>query len=432
MALTVKAEDELIGRPSLAEAIAIWAKIGLLSFGGPAAQIALMYREIVAEKAWLTERQYLNALNFCMLLPGPEAMQLATYAGWRLHGWMGGLAAGLLFIAPGAVIMLLLSLMYSLLSTEPFVGAVFFGIKAAIVVIVVDALLRLSKRALHTSMHYLIAVLAFVGLFCFALPYPLIIMAAAVVGFFYYAKPAEVDITASPLGCSLWRTLGVAVLGLGIWFLPLYAVSSIVAAPILGDISLFFSKLAVVTFGGAYSVLSYMAQDVVSQYQWLSAAEMLDGLGLAETTPGPLILVTEFVGFLAAYHQGGVSLGLIAAALTLWATFVPCFLWIFMGAPYIEWICAQPRLQSTLSAITAAVVGVIFNLSIWFALHVFFAEVTLERMGALVLWQPQWDSVNIWSIILALICGVLLFRFKWGILRIILSAAILGVVASLL
>ncbi len=378
------------GRPAVSfeEALSTWVHIGFVNFGGPTAQIALMHRVIVEEKKWLDESHYLSALSFCMLLPGPEAMQLATYVGWRLHGLKGGLAAGFLFILPGAVVVLALSMIYAAYGNVPIVEAIFFGIKAAVLVIVIEALLRIAKRALKLPEHWLIAAVSFVAIFILALPFPLIVFAAALFGFLWASKAPALDPQdrAEVLVSSMdtLRTIGV---WLAIWFAPLLALASIFGREhVLSQLGLFFSKLAVVTFGGAYAVLAYMAQDVVTHYGWLDAGAMMDGLGLAETTPGPLILVTEFVGYLSAYRHGGepvVLMGLLGAFVALWATFAPCFLWIFAGAPYIAWMNTQPRLKGALTAITAAVVGVILNLAIWFALHVFFAKVTLEEVGPL-------------------------------------------------
>ncbi|MEM6462818.1 MAG: chromate efflux transporter [Pseudomonadota bacterium] len=419
-----------LGPQSLQDATRTFAKIGILSFGGPAAQIALMHRTLVEEKAWLTERQYLNALSFCMLLPGPEAMQLATYAGWRLHGVVGGLIAGLLFVLPGALIMLVLSIVYAYIGNVPLVSALFLGIKAAVLVIVIEALLRVAKKALLRIEHWLIACLAFVGIFFFDLPFPLLIALAAIYGFVAGRKhiqptPEAVSAGVGPLG-----TILTVVLWLLIWWVPIVLVGLLSGAPILTEIGQFFSKLAVVTFGGAYAVLAYMTQDVVNQYGWLSAGAMLDGLGLAETTPGPLILVTQFVGFLSAFGEGGLMLGMMGALVTLWATFTPCFLWIFAGAPYIDWIGGQPRLRGALAAITAAVVGVILNLSIWFALHVAFSVVEPTRFGPVILWQPELATVDWRVIVLAVVSGVLLLRFKWGIVRVLTISAFLGLVFS--
>ncbi len=419
------------GQPvSLGEATRAWAKIGLLSFGGPAAQIALMHRLVVDERNWLSERQYLSALSFCMLLPGPEAMQLATYAGWRLHGVVGGLIAGLLFVLPGALVMLGLGMIYAYFGDVPLVSALFLGIKAAVLVIVVEALLRVSKKALQSTGHWVIAALAFIGIFFLTLPFPLLILAAGLYGFFVGKGGVQDTAPAAAARVGWTETLATTVSWLAIWWLPIIAVALMSDAPILAQLGWFFSKLAVVTFGGAYAVLAYMAQDVVNLHGWLTAGAMMDGLGLAETTPGPLILVTQFVGFLSAFGQGGLALGLAGAAVTLWATFVPCFLWIFAGAPYIEWIGAQPRLRGALTAITAAVVGVILNLSVWFALHVFFTEVSPERLGPLTLWQPQLSSMDWRVLVMALISTVLLLRLRWSMMGVLAISAGMGVALS--
>lgn len=412
---------------SFADALGVWIKIGLLSFGGPAAQIALMHRMVVEERNWLTERQYLNALSFCMLLPGPEAMQLATYAGWRLHGIAGGLAAGLAFVLPGAAVVLGLSMIYSAFGNVPFVEAIFLGVKAAVLVIVIEALLRIAKRALKGTEAWILAGLSFVGIFFLALPYPLIVLAAAIWGFFRATN--TVDVEAPPLEKlegTLAGTLGTIALWLAIWILPLLALGWALGFDHkLAQLGYFFSKLAVVTFGGAYAVLAYMGQDVVTRLGWLEAGQMMDGLGLAETTPGPLILVTEFVGYVAAWRDGGIALGLAGAAVSLWATFAPCFLWIFAAAPYVEWINAQPRLKGALSAITAAVVGVILNLGIWFGLHVFFAKVTRVETGPLTLWTPDLATLDWRVVVLAALSGYLLLWRHWGI------PAVLGLAAAL-
>lgn len=414
--------------PTLAQAILVWARIGVLSFGGPAAQIALMHRIIVEEHRWLDEKHYLNALSFCMLLPGPEAVQLATYAGWRLHGVVGGLAAGLLFVLPGALVVLVLAAIYAIFGDVSWITSLFFGIKAAVIVIVFEALLRVAKRALGKTAHWIIAALSFVGIFFLELPYPLIIVLAALFGF-SQGKPAEhfAENVSIP-GSMLSGTVLTVLVWLLIWWLPLLLLEQFAVADILVDIGHFFSTLAVVTFGGAYAVLAYLAQDVVNQFGWLTAGEMMDGLGLAETTPGPLILVTEFAGFIAAFREGGLSLGFAGAAVTLWVTFVPCFLWIFAGAPYIEWISAQPRLREALAAITAAVVGVILNLSIWFGLHVFFRVVEPRHYGILKLWAPEWATLDWRVVALSTLCAILAFAYHWSISRILLLSSVLGVV----
>ena len=423
--------------PSFGEAAGVWWRIGILSFGGPAAQIALMHRMVVDENKWLSERQFLNALSFCMMLPGPEAMQLATYAGWRLHGVLGGLMAGLAFVIPGALVILALAAAYALFGQAPLATALFMGIKAAVLIIVLEALLKVAKRALDGPAHWLIAAFAFLGIFFFELAFPLIIAIAALYGFWHrdwsvVEKPQE-DAPES-LAVDPMRTFATIAIWIAAWILPLLAAFYWMEPAIFGNLGLFFSKLAVVTFGGAYAVLAYMAQEVVQLHGWLSAAEMMDGLGLAETTPGPLILVTEFVGFLAAARaQGGVDLwlGLLGALITLWATFAPCFLWVFAGAPYIEWISARPRLREALRAITAAVVGVILNLSVWFALHVLFDTVSKQKVGPIVLHVPDWSSFNPIVFILALLALYLLHFRKWSVLQCLAVTSALGILWGL-
>lgn len=398
-------------------------KIGLLSFGGPAAQIAVMHRVLVEETRWLTEQRYLSALSFCMLLPGPEAMQLATYAGWRLRGVPGGLIAGLLFVMPGALVMLALSVIYALYGETGLLASLFLGIKAAVLIIVFQALLKVSGRALKRIDHWALAGLAFVALFFLNLPFPLIILAAGIYGFLA-APPVSADSGGSEPGrASLRRTAVTMLIGLFIWLAPLVALDLATGGGILAEIGYFFSKLAVVTFGGAYAILAYMAQDVVQQHGWLTASQMMDGLGLAETTPGPLILVTQFVGFLAAAGEGGVWLGVAATAVTLWATFVPCFLWIFAGAPWIEWLGAQRRLSGALSGITAAVVGVILNLSLWFGLHVLFGVVNRIEAGPLAVWVPELATID-WTVLgLTLLSGVMLLVVRLGLFAVLAIAA---------
>jgi chromate transporter len=355
-----------------------------------------------------------------MLLPGPEAMQLATYVGWRLHGTLGGLAAGLLFVIPGALVVLALSIAYALYGHLTAVETAFIGIKAAVLVIVIEALLRVSRRALHRRHDWLIAAAAFVAIFFFDVPFPLIIACAALVGFMFADVPAKEQDEIETAPVSALHTLRTAAVWLAIWIIPLLILAALLGRThVTTDISLFFSKLAVVTFGGAYSVLAYMAQQAVDTYGWLSAGEMLDGLGLAETTPGPLILVTEFVGFLAGYRHGGepkLAFGLLGAAVTLWATFAPCFLWIFVGAPYVERLSSNPKLAGALRGVTAAVVGVILNLSLWFALQVLFGKIVAEWHGPIRVWTPEWASLNVMALSLTLFAAVLMLVFRFGIL----------------
>jgi len=415
--------------PTFAEATKVWARIGCLSFGGPAGQIALMHREIVEEHKWLTEHQYLSALNFCMLLPGPEAMQLATYAGWRLHGVKGGLMAGLLFVLPGAFVVLALSMLYAAFGNLPWIEAIFFGVKAAVLAIVIEALLRVARRALKGNVDWLIAGIAFLALYCFDVPFPLIIIAAGLVGFFR-SNPANTSpSTVRPSFTALFSTVSIWA---AIWLIPLALLAMTLGANhVLTKIGIFFSQLAVVTFGGAYAVLSYMAQAAVQQHGWLTAPEMIDGLALAETTPGPLILVTQFVGYLAASRGMGSIWGSLAGAVvTLWMTFAPCFLWIFAGAPYIEHIGKMPRLSGALAAITAAVVGVILNLSVWFGLHVLFNKV--NRMeGIFKPLLPEWQTLDWAALAISVIAALALLKLHLGIPKTLALCATLGVIWKL-
>lgn len=410
--------------PTLSEATRVFARIGLLSFGGPAAQIAVMHRELVEERPWLTEQQFLNALSFCMLLPGPEATQIATYAGWRLHGVKGGLIAGLLFVVPGALFMMALALGYALYGKIPWVEAMFLGIKAAVVVIVIEALLRVARKALKGRAHWIIAALSFVGIFFLALPFPLIIALAAAYGFL--TQRSTDDPPPHPKGANPWRTIAI---WMTVWWAPV-GILWASGAEFLTGVGVFFAKLAVVTFGGAYAVLAYMTQVVVSDLGWLSTAQMMDGLGLAETTPGPLILVTQFVAFMAGVGQQGIATGIAAALLALWVTFVPCYLWIFTGAPYIEWIATRPRLRGALSAITAAVVGVVLNLSLWFAIHVFFGNVTIENRGWFTLLIPDITSLDIKVFLLAIVSAVLILRLKTDLLIVLVLMAAGGLLLA--
>ena len=402
-----------------------FARIGVLSFGGPAAQIALMHRELVEDRKWVTEQEYLSALSFCMLLPGPEAMQLATWIGWRLKGTAGGLIAGLLFVLPGAAIVLALSMIYAAYGQIPLIAALFTGVQAAVVAVVIEALLRVARRALKTRAHWVIAALACAALFIFALPFPVVIIAAGIYGFLTTKGTATQLDTPHPWGQTLRATI---IWGI-IWLAPL-AILITQLPGIYAEIGIFFSKLAVVTFGGAYAVLAWMAQAVVQDKGWLTTKQMMDGLGLAETTPGPLILVTEFVGYLAAYQKHGIAGGLFGAAITLWMTFAPCFLWIFAGAPWIARLTAAPRLSGALKAITAAVVGVIANLSLWFAMHVFFAKVGRIDSGPVHMILPDPTTLNPVPALLALAAGYLLLRRHWSLPLVLALAALASALAS--
>ena len=391
------------------EMMRLFGRIGCLSFGGPAAQIALMQKELVDDRPVMTQPEFLKALSFCMLLPGPEAMQLATYAGWTLRGVRGGLIAGLLFVLPGAVVIALLAGLYVQFGDVPLVQAAFLGIKATVIIIVVQAILRLLAKALGRMDHRIIAGIAFLALFVFALPFPLVIFAAGLYGYLSCAEP-------SPGRVALpWRQ-SLAPIGIGavLWAAPLVVAWATGAAFLLA-VGLFFSTLAVVTFGGAYAVLAYMTQAVVTDFGWIDTTQMIDALGLAETTPGPLILVTQFVGTLAGHAQGGWAMAALAGLITLWVTFVPCFIWIFAGAPLMAWLDTAPRLRAALAAITAAVVGVIANLSLWFALHVLFDTLTAAPAPFAVL-IPDWSTFNAPAAILTVLAGYLLLVRKLPLL----------------
>lgn len=411
--------------PSLPDFLHSFARIGLLSFGGPAAQIAVMHRELVEDRCWMDENGFLSALSFCMMLPGPEAMQLATYAGWRLRGVTGGVIAGAFFVLPGALVMLILAAAYARFGHLPASEALFAGVKATVVLVVIQALVRLGKKALGRPDRWALAGLSFVLIALADLPFPLIVLGAASYGALSASSQPTQGI-AAPRASHLPRTL--LIWGM-LWAAPLAALWATGQDRLLA-IGLFFSRLAVVTFGGAYAVLAYMSQEVVQNHGWLTPDAMLDGLGLAETTPGPLILVTEFVGYMAATPLGALG-GVMGAALTLWVTFVPCYLWIFAGAPYIDWIASRPRLDAALKAITAAVVGVIASLSWWFALHVFFSELQPLVLGPLRLDLPILNSIVPRNVLLAGLAAVLLFGLKRGLLVTLALTALAGLAIEL-
>ncbi|WP_169567210.1 chromate efflux transporter [Sneathiella limimaris] len=409
--------------PSFKDQWLVFGQIGLQSFGGPAAQISLMHKLLVDDRKWLSENRFLNALNYCMLLPGPEAMQLATYAGWRVAGISGGLIAGLLFVLPGAAFMLALALIYSFYGTLPLIATLFLGIKAAVLVIVLEALLKVSKKALKSAAHWGVAGFAFIAIFFLQIPFPFIILAAALLGFFAFRNAHPVESHSQTPALSRFYSVKIIGFGLLIWFGPLLLLSLLPGTHLLTEIGIFFSKLAVVTFGGAYAVLAYMSQDVVSTYGWLTTGEMMDGLGLAETTPGPLILVTEFVAFLSAFKAEGLLSALVATVVCLWVTFVPCFIWIFAGAPYLERITSHPRLNGAFSAVTATVVGVILNLSVWFAQHVLFQTLETKDKGLITLLQPQFTTLQLDVVTLVLLNLIMLFFLKWKIGTMLLLSA---------
>jgi len=427
------------GALSYGELFRTFGKIGLINFGGPAGQIALMHRVLVDEKRWIDEAGYLRALNFCTLLPGPEAQQLATYIGWRLMGARGGLTAGLLFIGPGAVVILLLSILYAYAANVKPVSAALLGVKAAVLAIVVEALLRVARRALNGRLKLAIALAAFLALFAFQAPFPAVVLTAGLIGLLaaqidpglLKLKPAGPAPAPAPLGPMIGKSLLTALAWAALWAAPLLAVLLLFGRDhVLFQIGLFFSKLALVTFGGAYAVLAYMAQEAVSLHGWLRPGEMVDGLGLAETTPGPLIMVTEYVGFLAAFRAPApftpLLAGVIGAALTVWVTFAPCFLWIFTGAPFIERLEHARRVQGALAAITAAVVGVIANLAVWFSLHVLFRSFAALRLGDVSVSLPVPASLDWRAAGLSLVAAVLLLRLHAGVLKTLGVCILLG------
>ena len=440
---------------SFAEAIKVWARVAALSFGGPAGQIAMMHRILVEEKRWLGERRFLHALNYCMLLPGPEAQQLAIYIGWLMHGTAGGLVAGVLFVLPGFLAIMALSILYALLGGVGLVSALFFGLKAAVLVIVLQAVVRVGRRSLKNPLMIGIAAAAFVAIFAFDIPFPLIILVAALVGFIGGRAGIPAFLVGGGHGAAAGQEVldADSLLGEGTphharpnlaWSLKISGLlAALWAAPVLGlgfllgwnnvfsEIAVFFSKMAVVTFGGAYAVLAYVAQEAVETYGWLRPGEMLDGLGMAETTPGPLIIVTQFVGFMGAFRGAeGLSpllAGVLGGLLTTWVTFTPCFLWIFLGAPFVEALRGAKALNAALAAITAAVVGVILNLAIWFGLHVLFRDVREVSGWGLSLDMPVVATVNWASLILTLAAAMAVFRFKLGVIPVLLGCAAVGI-----
>jgi chromate transporter len=411
---------------SYSELFSTFGRIGIYSFGGPAAQIALMHRELVERKGWLEEEDFLAALSFCMLLPGPEAMQLATYSGWRLKGVPGGMLAGLLFVLPGAVAMFAISAIYAVWRTVPLVEGIFLGLQCAVIAIVIEALFKVSKKALKAFDRWIIASLSFIAIFAFGLPFPVIIVLAALWGSLFAHTAQTTRANETPTSRAHWPVLIFSAL----WIIPVAALW-LSNSVFLWSVAAFFSKLAVVTFGGAYAVLAYMTQEVVSEFGWISTTQMMDGLALAETTPGPLILVTQFVGFQAGYAAGGMTLAIYAGLITLWVTFVPCFLWIFAGAPFLSRLTASPRISGALSAITAAVVGVILNISVWFAANVLFQDVGKLDVGPLSILTVDLISID-W--IATGLTGLGIACFLWARLGIgitLLVGAAAGLTVSL-
>jgi chromate transporter len=440
---------------SFREAVGVWAKIAALSFGGPAGQIAMMHRILVDQKKWIGEARFLHALNYCMLLPGPEAQQLAIYIGWLLHKTKGGLVAGTLFVLPGFISIMVLSWIYAAFGNVGIVQALFFGLKAAVLAIVLEAVIRIGRRSLKNNVMRAIAAAAFVAIFFYAVPFPIIILTAGVIGFLgnYFGRPefaaggghgsagdkalADAD---SALGeetpaharPTVGWSLKIGGIFLFLWLAPVVILLLTLGSDnVFTQISVFFSKMAVVTFGGAYAVLAYVAQEAVQTYHWLKPGEMLDGLGMAETTPGPLIIVLQFVGFMGAFRDPHglppLLAGTLGGILATWVTFTPCFLWIFVGAPFIERLRENKALSAALATITAAIVGVVLNLALWFALHVLFSEQwPLQALGMHVD-VPVLSSVNPASLVLTIAAMIAVFRFKIGMIQVLLACSALGV-----
>src|SRR6266566_7867576 len=442
---------------SLGEAFRVWLRVAALSFGGPAGQIAVMHRIIVDEKKWVGESRFLHALSYCMLLPGPEAHQLAIYIGWLMHRWPGAIVAGVLFVVPGIISIMALSYVYAALGSVPSVAAFFFGLKAAVLAIVLQAVRRVGSRALKSRAVLVLAAAAVFGIFFLGVPFPLIVLAAGIIGFVgarsgssaFQVGEHSPGGKAAGAGESLLgeelpeharptvaRALRVSALWLSLWLLPVIAIVAVLGADhTFAAIGGFFSKMAVVTFGGAYAVLAYMAQQAVETYGWLKPGEMLDGLGMAETTPGPLIMVVQFVGFLAAFRHPGslppMLAGTLGGLLATWCTFVPCFLWIGLGAPFIERLRDNKPLNGALAGITAAVVGVILNLAIWFGLHTWFRETQPVRAFGLSFDAPVVASIDPWAFVLSLAAMIAIFRFKTGMIQTLLACSLVGIVLYL-
>jgi chromate transporter len=451
----VRASDTF---PSLTEAFRVWLKVACLSFGGPAGQIAVMHRILVEEKRWISEDRFLHALNYCMLLPGPEAQQLATYIGWLMHRTLGGIMAGVLFVIPGIICIMALSYIYAGWGNVPVIVALFFGLKAAVLAIVLEAVFRIGKRSLKNNAMVALAAVAFVGIFFLDIPFPIIIFGAALVGFFgawsglaafqlksgHGSGKKDGVVVDALLGDELpeharptvARALRASSIWLVLWLVPvILIVLALGRGDVFSQIAIFFSKMAMVTFGGAYAVLAYVAQQAVENYHWLKPGEMLDGLGMAETTPGPLIMVLQFVGFMAAYRDPGslspMLAGTLGGLLATWVTFTPCFLWIFLGAPFVETLRGNKALNGALSAITAAVVGVVLNLAIWFALHTVFRQVTPVQGYGFAFDMPAFASVDPWALALSVAAIIAIFRFKVGMITTLLACSAVGIILHL-
>jgi len=435
----MKDGDGAVAHPDFGEALRFWLKLGFISFGGPAGQIAIMQTELVEKRRWISQSRFLHALNFCMLLPGPEATQLAVYIGWLLHRTAGGVVAGALFVLPSMFILWGLSVIYAAYGNVPWIASIFYGLKPAVMAIVAVAVIRIGRKALKNSVMWGIAALAFIAIYFFHVPFPIIILGALLAGFLggrlwketfgNQSVPSGTDMTGAhraesreDMRPSWRRSLRVLAVCLALWWLPILFIGAWQGwRSTLFQEGVFFSKAAVVTFGGAYAVLPYVAQEALGTYGWLQTGQMMDGLGLAETTPGPLIMVLQFVGFMGGWNQPGALPPLLAATLgafiTTWATFVPCFLWIFLGAPHLEQLRENQNLAAALSAVTAAVVGVILNLAIWFGVHAAFPE------GARVDW---------FVIIAGLVAFVGMLRWKWGVVPVIIGSGLVGFVYRLM
>jgi chromate transporter len=446
---------------TLGEAFRVWLRVALLSFGGPAGQIAVMHRIIVEEKRWIGENRFLHALNYCMLLPGPEAQQLATYIGWLMHRTLGGVIAGMLFVLPGVVSIMALSIIYALFGKVGLVSALFFGLKAAVLAVVLQAVVRVGSKSLKNRVMIALAAIAFIAIFFFSVPFPVIVLTAGVIGYVggRIGSPAfqvggghgpakggrQVADSEALLGEELpsharptvARALSVAGVCLALWLIPVAVLLATLGPDhVFSRIATFFSTMAVVTFGGAYAVLAYVAQAAVETYGWLRPGEMLDGLGMAETTPGPLIMVLQFVGFMGAYRDPGalspLMAGTLGGLLATWVTFVPCFLFIFLGAPFIEVLRGNKALHGALSAITAAVVGVILNLAIWFAVHTVFRETHPVQGFGFAFDAPVLASVDPWALALSAAAIIAMFRFKTGMIPTLAATSAAGVALYLL
>ncbi len=460
--LKPRLQDKREGRPGdvipRKEWVAAWSTVAANSFGGPAGQIAVMHEEIVVRRRWIGERRFLHALNYCMLLPGPEAQQLATYLGWLLRGPSGGLFAGAIFILPGFISIMGLSILFAAYGDLTWVTGLFFGISAAVIAVVASAVLRIGKRVIKNPIMLGVAAASFVGIFAFEVPFPTIVAAAIILGLVGgRARPQDFNLiqghdesaVADEEGVlvgdedislgrpSFGRAIRVLTLGLAFWFGPVAVLLvALGRSSVFVDVALFFSSAAVLTFGGAYSVLAYISQEAVNSYGWLEPGEMISGLGMAETTPGPLIQIVQFVGFMGPYRQPGslspLHAGVYGAVIATWVTFVPSFLWIFLGAPFIEHLRNKPALTSALSTVTAAVVGVVLNLALWFAIFTLFGTVTERRGYGALLYQPELASIDRAAVVIASASALAIFKFNVSSLKVVAAAAIVGVAYQLL